>query len=82
VGLRAGLNTEAGGKFLCLHWGSKPGCPVCSDKLLNTVITDVSRLQVVDMELLQSIRHKYGGIQFKPRILGKVLKQEHCKKYG
>jgi hypothetical protein len=33
VGLRAGLDTEARAKILCLWWGLNPGCPVCSQTL-------------------------------------------------
>jgi hypothetical protein len=33
VGLRAGLDTEARGKVLCLCQGSNPGHPVCSQTL-------------------------------------------------
>jgi hypothetical protein len=34
VGLRAGLDTEARGKILCLCLGPDPGRPVCSQTLL------------------------------------------------
>jgi hypothetical protein len=33
IGHRAGLNTEAKGKILCLCWGSNPSHPVCSQTL-------------------------------------------------
>jgi hypothetical protein len=33
VGIRAGLNTEARGKILCLCQGSNLGCPVCKQIL-------------------------------------------------
>jgi hypothetical protein len=33
VGLRAGLDAEAGRKLLCLCWGSNPGRPVRSQTL-------------------------------------------------
>jgi hypothetical protein len=36
VGLRAGLDTKAKGKILCLCQGSNPGRPFCSQALLPT----------------------------------------------
>jgi len=34
VGLRAGLDTEASGKILCLYRGSNPDRPVCSQMII------------------------------------------------
>jgi hypothetical protein len=38
VGLRAGLDTEARWKVLCLCLGSHPGCPMCSQTLFTELL--------------------------------------------
>jgi hypothetical protein len=38
VGLRADLDTETGGKILCLCWESNPSHPVCTDTILTGLL--------------------------------------------
>jgi hypothetical protein len=44
VDLRAGLETEARGKILCLCWGSNPSHPVCSQ---DTILTELPQLPLL-----------------------------------
>jgi len=47
VALRAGLDSEATGKILCLYRGSNPGRPVSSQTLIELVQTNVIRSSVL-----------------------------------
>jgi hypothetical protein len=59
VGLRAGLDTEARGKIICLYRGSNPGLPVC---IQDTILTELPQVLFFEVrtEFLNIIETSFG----------------------
>jgi hypothetical protein len=74
VDLRAGLDTEARGKILCLYRGSNPGLPVC---IQDTILTELPQVVFFEVrtEFLNIIETSFGFKVLSKCFLGRSMAQ-------
>jgi hypothetical protein len=75
VGFRAGLDTEARRKILCLCWESNPGRPLCSQ---TTILTErlhgaISQKTAISILLAASTSNLNKSFELQPDIEFKFI---------